>query len=387
MERHIIHLNVSYFMATIESVCNKSFTDRPIVIAQEEQARAVILDHSLCAYKEGIRRGMPLKIAQARLKDLIVVSPHPELYHKAESAMYELANRFSPIVEQAFKGHIYLDTSGTERLFGNVNDLAYKIKKEFQRTLNLDPIIGLSTNKLVSKVATRIAKPAGLQIVNPGDEAAFLSPYKIILLPGVGPKLQERLANLGVSLIGNLADLSDDQAFISLGAKGIKLRDAARGLDFTPVMSTTNADSLIVSERVLADDTNNLYVLEAHVFDAVEEAGYILRQQNLSTRKLFLMLYYTDGLESNSTVKLTKAIYTDQDLFRHFKPMLHNCLDRRTRIRKIYLSLSYLTCEHQQLELFTPEDTIKEHNLQLVIDNIRDRYGKDALKFAITMKN
>jgi DNA polymerase IV len=385
MSRNIIHLNVSNFMAVVETIQHTAYRDRPLVIAPESQARAIILDLSERAYREGIRRGMPLYQAKKLLKELITINPHPELYSRAEDAMYELAYRYSPVVEQAYRGNIYVDISGTERLFGNPKDLAAKLQKEFKNDLNLDPIIGLASNKLVSKVATRIIKPHGFISVNPGDESEFLNPHKIIMLPGVGDKISTRLENLGIKLIGQLAHLEDDQVIIALGPKGLKLRDAAQGLDFSPVLPASNPDPAIQSERILTDDSNNLYNLTAHLYDMIEDVGFILRQQNLATKKLSLYLSYTDDLESFQAQKLPKAIYTDQDMFKVGKGLLDTALNRRIRVRKLTLLLSQLTPEHRQLELFTPLNTQKEQALQVVIDDIRKRYGKDALKYALTL--
>ena len=170
MARSIIHLNIADFAVAVETNMQPSLRGYPLIIAPQGAPRAVVYDMSNEAYKEGIRKGMPLARAKRINRKIKILPPS---FNRYESVMKDLLKKtlaYTPLIESGtVDGHIFLDVTGSGRLFGPSVDVAFKLKKAFIKAFNFDPIWSVATNKLVAKVATRIVKPVGEYIAILGN--------------------------------------------------------------------------------------------------------------------------------------------------------------------------------------------------------------------------
>ena len=172
-ERSIIHLNVTDFAVAVECVVQPRLCGRPVIVAPVGAARARVMDMSEEAFRAGVRKEMPVQTAQRLLRDVLIVPPNIDLYARAARALLRQALPYTPQVEQVDgNGHLYLDVTGTSRLWGPPRDVAWRIRRDTRADLRLDPIWAVAANKLVAKVATRIVKPDGELTVAAGDEAS-----------------------------------------------------------------------------------------------------------------------------------------------------------------------------------------------------------------------
>ncbi|PKL39580.1 MAG: hypothetical protein CVV44_04985 [Spirochaetae bacterium HGW-Spirochaetae-1] len=385
MERQILHLNIANFMASIEELCSPSLRGEPFIIAPPGEGRTVVFDVSEKAFREGIRRGMPVDLVRRRMGHIPVIAPRYDRCARAERELFALTSRYSPLVEQVSGGHLFADITGMRRLFGNSVDLAARIKREIWQRMGVQPVTGLAVNRLVSKVATRVVKPDGFVYVLPGDERSFMGRQDIGLLPGIGKKLGERMDILGVREIGDLADLSDGNITAALGGRGIKLRDSARGIDFTPVAGASSHGGRIRVERILDRDVMDTGEMTACLFSLAEEAGMRLRQNNMAARSVEIGLMYTDGKNEGAAVRLPRHTFTDREIFDAARSLLLKSLRRRVRIRKLSLSLAGLLAGCIQLDLFVPPEAARAEALQKAVDAVRGRFGEKSLRVGITM--
>ena len=155
MERAIIHLNVADFAVAVERVVDIRLRNRPVVIAPEGASRAAVYDMSQEAFLAGVRKGMALKRAVRFCRDVRILPPHPDRYEQAMKAFLKRILPYSPLVETGeIDGHIFVDATGTTRLFGPPMDVAWRLRKQVRKDLGFDPIWSLAPNKLVAKVAT-----------------------------------------------------------------------------------------------------------------------------------------------------------------------------------------------------------------------------------------
>ena len=174
-ERSIIHLNVADFAVAVERVVDRRLRDRPVIVAPEGAARATVYDMSDEAYQEGVRKGMALHRARRYCRDAIVLSPRTDHYERAMTRLVKHTLPYSPLVEMTdCQGHLFLDATGTSRLFGPPPDVAWRLRKAVRKDMGFDPIWSVAPNKLMAKVATRIVKPLGEYIVGAGDETMVL---------------------------------------------------------------------------------------------------------------------------------------------------------------------------------------------------------------------
>lgn len=379
MNREIVHINVSHFMTAVEETIEPRLHGRPTVVATGAE-RSVIFDVSECAFLAGLRKGMFLRDARRLLRDFTIIEPKPLLYVKAQQALFETMTQFSPLIEQQERGHIFIDTTGTKRLFGPPSDLAARIRREVKRRLSLSPSTGHAANKLVAKVATRVVKPEGFASIPHGGEASFLSPQEVEILPGVGPKIAKSLNALGVDTLGILAGLTDYQITSVLGKNGTRLRLLAAGIDDTPVISGTHGPVIRI-EQPFPEDSSDPDELSRRLFDAIEEGGLQVRLMNRGVCAMKLEIWYADGLSAAGSDQFVTPLVTDHALFAKAILNAGRIHTRRVRIKQLAITLSKLSGSVRQLDLFMPPEIEKEQRLQTALDTIRRKYDLHAVRY------
>ena len=185
--RSIIHLHIPAFPIAVARISQASLRNRPVVVAPLYSNRPVVLAVSSEARREGIFMGMPLSKARRRCSGLKVISPDPSALEEACRHLDRTAARYTPIWEPSRPGHLYLDLTGAERLWGPTCDAARRLQQEIRNQLGLIGVIGIAANKLVSNVASRVlpknSDPTGVFNVRYGQEAAFMAPLKVNVIP------------------------------------------------------------------------------------------------------------------------------------------------------------------------------------------------------------
>ncbi|MFC1825108.1 DNA polymerase IV, partial [Thermodesulfobacteriota bacterium] len=156
MYRHIIHIHVPAFPIAVKRVSQPELRNRPVAVAPSQSARAIILSASLEARREGIFKGMPLGKAIKFCPDLRVLPPDPGLTERASQVLTGVAAQYTPLWEPSRPGHVYLDVTGTERLWGRAKDTAGHLSREIQSRLRLAGTVGVAGNKMVSSIASTI---------------------------------------------------------------------------------------------------------------------------------------------------------------------------------------------------------------------------------------
>jgi DNA polymerase IV len=181
-----------------------------------------------------------------------------------------------PSVEQAGIDEGYLDLASVATAFDDARAVAEAVRAVVRTRTHLSCSLGVATSKVVAKVASDRRKPGGLTVVRPGREAAFLAPFPIRLLPGVGPKAEERLNGFGIETIGQLAALGDDDlAGVSRGKVGRELRDRARGIDPRPLEMSVERISISQEETFSRDVSDPERLHDELRRMAAKIAGYL----------------------------------------------------------------------------------------------------------------
>ncbi len=381
MERKIIHLNIADFSVAVERLLDSSLRDKPVIIA-EPMARAVVYDMSEEAYGEGVRKGMLLNAAQNRCRRALVLPPRPEQYRKALNRCMEHALHYTPLVEPTSgNGHLYLDVTGTHRLFGSPPDIGWRLRNALRRDLGLDPIWSVAPNKLVAKVASRLVKPCGEYIVAGGEETPFLAPLPLTLLPGISMVDLARLQQLNIRKVHQAAALSVQELSVLCDHRARFLYQTVRGIDPTPVQPAGSPGRAFDYCYTFAPDTNQERVVRSALSSLVQQAGYGLRQQQLGCRRMAVSLLYTDGVSviRQAVTKLPTA--DDPALEQLALTALYRGWYRRVRLRQIALACSQLQHPVQQLSLFQAVDLRHQKDKQIseALDAIRNRCGSGKI--------
>ena len=387
-DRSIVHINVADFAVAVERVVDSRLKDRPVIVAPPNAVRAAVYDMSDEAFKTGVRKGMPLSRALKACPDARIVTPHPEHYERAMRALLGRALPYSPLVEAgAGAGHLFLDLTGSGRLWGPPQDAAWRLRREIRTGLGFDPIWSLAVNKLVAKTASRLVKPCGEYIVKPGDEESFLSPLPVHLLPGLEREDLVILRELNVVRAGQAALWTPDQLNVVFGRRGGSLHRIVRGIDNAPVLPPGKKPPEVRLDHDFDNDVNDLGVVEAALSRLTENAGFDLRERGLCARRTAVWVYYSDGvrLARQRTDRVGTA--NDFKLFSLAREALALAWRRRIRVRKLRLVCDRLSHPPAQLELFPEEqkETQVRDGLVQALDIIRNKFGAGLIRTGRTL--
>jgi DNA polymerase-4 len=259
------------------------------------------------------------------------------------------------------------------------------VAQDFQ----LDAAVGLASNKLVSRVASRVVKVRELCDVFPGLESSFLAPLAVNVLPGVGEVTTARLlAELNLQTVGELALISPGLLGAVFGPAGQRLRSMALGEDFSPVV-TPRALPTLREEVQLPEDNNRRYRLLGFLYGLVESLGYRLRFQNCCPGELALAATYADGVQARAREQLVATgceFQLDSVLYKAALRLFDRAVQRRLRIRRLALSVTNLQPPFGQLALFPWDDPGRHRETRLLqaVDEIRQRHGNGAVYYGRT---
>src|ERR671922_3095494 len=230
--RVIAHLDLDAFFAAVEELERPELARVPLVVGGDPHGRGVVATANYEARKYGIRSAMSCAEAFRRCPHAVFVRPRHRTYGEYSRAVWTAVREVVPKVERTGMDEGYLDFGGVLDDFRGARPLAEAVQVAVKGATRLSGSLGVGTCKVVAKVASDRRKPGGITVVPPGREAAFLAPFPVRLLPGVGPRADERLQAAGVRTIGELASLADgDLARLLPGKVGRLLRDRARGID------------------------------------------------------------------------------------------------------------------------------------------------------------
>ncbi|MBN9023615.1 MAG: DNA polymerase IV, partial [Rhizobiales bacterium] len=240
MSATILHADLDSFYASVEQLLDPSLLGKPIAVGG-----GVVLAASYEAKAFGVRGGMPGREARKLCPGLIFVGGHFADYQRLGDAAIAVLGDFTPLVERISIDEAFADVAGCEHLFGTPEAIARTVRRRVRDELGLPISIGVARTKHLAKIASQVAKPDGLVVVDPAGERAFLDPLPVGLIWGVGPVAGARLAASGIHTIGELAASSPERVARLLGkAAGDKLTALAANRDARRVVTGRRAGSV-----------------------------------------------------------------------------------------------------------------------------------------------
>jgi DNA polymerase IV len=228
----VAHLDLDAFFAAVEELEQQELAAKPLVVGGDPHGRGVVATANYEARKYGIRSAMSCAEALRRCPHAVFVRPRHRTYGEYSHAVWTAVREVVPTVERTGMDEGYLDVGEVAADFDRARAVAEAVQAAVRGATSLSCSLGVATCKVVAKVASDRRKPGGITIVRAGREAAFLAPFPVRLLPGVGPRAEQRLRAAGIERIGGLAALEDDVLKRVLPGKiGRLLRARARGID------------------------------------------------------------------------------------------------------------------------------------------------------------
>ena len=344
----IAHLDIDAFFAAVEMHRRPELRGRPVVVGGDPHGRGVVATASYAARRFGIRSAMSAAEALRRCPDAVFVRPDIAHYREWSERVWDLVRELSPAVEVLGldEGYLELPDEGAPAA-------ADGVRRAVAERIRLSCSLGVATCKVVAKVASDRDKPGGVTVVPPGQEAAFLAPLPLRALPGVGPRTEERLGRAGLSTIGELAALGDDDLRgLVPGRFGEDLRRRARGVDPRPVAAVPPERISISAETTFERDLSERARLEAIGRELAESVAAALRRRGVAGRTVTVKMRYADFRTITRSQTVGAAVEDAEAIWTTAAPLLARALrERPGALRLLGVGVSGLSPE-RQLTLF-----------------------------------
>ena len=304
----LAHVDLDAFFAAVEELEDPSLREKPLVVGGDPHGRGVVSTANYVARTFGIHSAMSAAEALRRCPHATFLRPRHAVYREYSRAVWGTIAEIVPRIERTGIDEGYLDLATVADGFVQARAVASAVQTSVRATTRLTCSLGVSTSKVVSKIASDRRKPGGITVVPPGKEARFLAPLAVRVLPGVGPRAEERLLRAGIDTIGGLAALPDHElAAVLPGSIGPLLRDRARGVD--PRDLELDVEQVSVSaEDTFETDVSDRAVLHAEVRRLSELVSERLRSSALSGRTVTTKLRYGDFSIRTRSTTLAAAI-------------------------------------------------------------------------------
>ena len=380
----ILHVDMDAFFVSVELLERPDLRGKPVVVGGQPDQRGVVSAASYEARRYGIQSAMPLRTAGRLCPHAVFLEVRHELYSEWSDRIATILARFSPRVEMASVDEAYLDLAGTDRLLGHPLAAAHRLRQEITQKTGLPSSIGLARTRLVAKVASDQAKPAGLLWIPAGSEAAFLATLAVRKIPGIGKVTEAALNGLGIETVGQLAAVPRDRLEDAFGRWGGALYRKARGEDTYEFLDDAEAKS-ISHHHTFGEDVDDLAVIESTLSHLCQKAAKRLRDAGLYAATVTLVLRYA-GFETITRARTLPApTDLDQDVQRVTRELLARHRDTRRRVRLVGVSLTALSHGEAQLELLDPARREKLEKLARASDRLRERFGFEKLQLGGSM--
>jgi DNA polymerase IV len=347
----VAHLDLDAFYAAVEELENPELRTKPLIVGGDPNGRGVVATANYEARKFGIHSAMSCAEALRRCPHAVFVRPRHSVYREYSQHVWETVRGVVPTVERTGLDEGYLDVGQVAADFLAARKVAEAVQTSVRAATSLTCALGVSTSKVVAKIASDYRKPGGLTVVPNGTESRFLAPFAVRRLPGVGPKAEERLVAAGVETIGALAGLDDEELKRLLpGSVGRILRDRARGIDPRPLELSTERISISV-ENTFERDLTDRAQLHAELRGMAQRVAEHLQKTGRTARTVSTKVRYTDFSIRSRSTSLRVGIDDGEQIGDLACGLLDRALtDRPGALRLVGVGVSGLA-SHQQLAL------------------------------------
>ena len=385
MANTIMHIDLDAFFVSVEQVDNPRLKGKPVVVGGRPDRRGVVAAASYEARSYGIHSAMPLATAYRLCPQAIFIEGSFNKYRVASQRFMAILADFSPLIEPVGLDEAYVDATGFESIHGSIRQMALAMKQRIKDELSICASVGISSSKVVAKIASDSSKPDGLIEVAEGEERSFLSPLPVTRMPGVGKKTERILKGLGINTIEILANTPVSLLKSHFGMSGELLHNHSSGIDHRKVELPGGARS-ISRETTFGKDTGDRSLLKATLRYLSERVGSELRQQGNQARCITLKLRYADFTTITRSRTLRQASDADQTIADIGLELMEKALAQgKQPVRLIGIGVSNLVEAGRQLAMLDSTAQGLE-SLNRAIDRIRNKYGFTAIQTGRTLR-
>ena len=380
-EATILHADVDAFFAAVEQRDDPDLRGRPVIVGAW-----VVLAASYEAKAHGVRTAMSVTRARRLCPRAIVVEPRMSAYAEASKAVYRVFDDTTPLVEGLSIDEAFLDVRGLRRLAGTPTEVAERLRCAVRERVGLAITVGIARTKFLAKVASGVAKPDGLLMVPPGGELAFLHPLPVERLWGVGPVAALKLRAVGLTTVGEVAQLSEASLIALLGrASGRHLHALAHNRDRRPVQVRRRRRS-VGAQRALGRSPRSLDDVDATLVALVDRVTRRMRAAGRVGRTVVLRLRFADFSRAtrshtlpHATANTETILITARGLLAIAAPIIEH-----RGITLVGVAVSNLE-DGRAFQLALAIDRHSSDALDAAIDEVRQRFGSTAVTRAVLL--
>jgi DNA polymerase IV len=383
--RKIIHIDLDAFFCAVEEGRDPALRGLPFAVGGRPESRGVVASCSYAARQYGIHSAMPMAQAVARCAQLIIVPASHGIYSQVSQQVMAILHELTGRVEKLSIDEAFLDVSARPE---SAPDLAVQLQARIRSELNLPASLGVATNKLVAKIATDVGKaavhtgdyPNAIQIVPPGEEARFLAPLPTRALWGVGPKTAEKMAEVAIHTIGDIARSSPGLLESRFGKNGRDLYIRAQGIDNREVETGRETKS-ISQETTFAVDVRDDAHLRRTLQEQADQVSRRLRRAQLAGTTVKLKLRWSDFTTLTRQTSLEQPTQDAEEITRIVGRLLDQHRPPGRAVRLIGVGVSGLGPPVRQMSIFDlPSE--KDEKIEAALRALRKRFGEDAVRRA-----
>jgi DNA polymerase-4 len=373
-EATILHADLDAFYASVEQRDRPELRHRPVIVGG-----GVVLSSSYEARACGVRTAMGGAMARRLCPQAVVVHPRFDAYLAASKAVFRVFNDTTPLVEGLSIDEAFLEVAGLRRIAGPPIDIARRLKEEVLRRVGLPITVGIARTKFLAKVASGVAKPDGLLLVEPDGELDFLHPLPVERLWGVGPATGTKLRDRGLHTVGQVARLERDTLVAMLGpAAGRHLWALAHNHDPRPVQTGVRRRS-VGAQRALGTRPRSPEALDESLMLLVDRVTGRMRRAERTGRTVTLRLRLGDFTRVTRSTTLPQATSTTATILGAARALLEEVRPLTDERGCTLIGVAVANLDPGGAEQLALPFGGYSRAMDVAIDRVRARFGGDAV--------
>ncbi len=393
MERFIMHSDINHCYAQIHEMMHPALAKIPMIIGgSEEKRNGIVLARNQMAKKFGIKTAQTLWEAKELCPHVLVIPPDFDAYQYYSEKVKDIYREYSDQVESFGIDEAWVDLTHSTKLFGDAKLIAKTIQKRVKEEIGLTVSIGLSFNKIFAKLGSDMIKPSGFVIISPNNYKQVVFPLSVDQLLNVGKATTEKLNNINIYTIGDLATTPVVVLNKLLGKNGDMIWAFANGLDYSDVNSQSfvripkSIGNGITSPKNLEDKTQLKIVFQV----LIESVASRLKDINMVGSVVRISIRNSDLKSFSKQTTLSEPTNTSSVIMESVMELANDDRTFELPIRSIRVVLSKLTIDNHstQLNLFYDTDYLhKEKIIDKTIDQIRNKFSFNIIKRANVLED
>lgn len=383
----ILHADLDAFYASVETLNDPALKGKPVIVGGTS-SRGVVTSASYEARSYGVRSAMPTSRARRLCPHGMFIQPDFKAYSVKSAEVREVFRSFSPVIEPMSLDEAFIDVSRAKRMWPNSPTIAEALRDRVLKQTGLVVSVGVAPNKFLAKLASRKAKPDGVVVVKPDRVREFLDPLDVGELWGVGEVTIAVLERLGLRKIGDVAGIPRSTLERALGPLGGHLANLALGKDERPVTPDSAAKSVGAEETFERDLVDELQLCQA-LLKLSDRVSSRLRSSGISGHTITVKIRFSNFSTITRSRTVKEQIDSAAGVYSVARDLLMKVAEKeppgRLRVRLLGVTAGNLT-EYPASEQLTFEHKPRWSVADKALDNVRFRFGDEALGFAALME-